>query len=138
MNIGKLNATNKMYSVPNFKGKDFVRYNETRRALSDYTSMYIRPALENLNNVAKQYNLPVTIAELGKKSKGVALLNKYYKIHGIEKEVVDKPQVENRLLVNVGFESRLFDPNEIPLDKLSGKIEDFVREVSEKMIIKKR
>ena len=56
----------------------------------------------------------------------------------VDKDMVIICVVGDLVSENVGFESRLFDPNEIPLDKLSGKIEDFVREVSEKMIIKKR
>lgn len=132
MNISKLDVSTRMMPVQNFKGKSFVRYNETTSALSDYTTEHIIPRLNNLHGIAKQYNLPVTIAELGKKTKGVALLNNLYKKLGIGKSVAETPQVVNRLLVNVGAESRFFDPNEIPLDKISGKIEDFVREVSEK------
>ena len=133
MNISMISATSKVSQNQGFKGgKGFVLYNETRRPLSNYTAEHIRPTLDNLHGIAKQYNLPVTIADLGKKSKGVVLLNSLFEKLGMAKRIADTPQVTNRILVNIGSESRIFDPNEIPLDKFSGKIEDLVREVSEK------
>ena len=132
MNIHGINNTK---FVQNFKAnpkanvKTFLRCNEN---LSQYAKEYILSELKGIHNVAKQYKLPVTIAEITGRVKGLELQNELREKFD-RKTFGLKPQIENRLLINVGPETRVLDPNEIPLDKISGKIIDFIREVSEKM-----
>ena len=112
MNITAINNIPQTQQEQTFKARPFLRTNVEKRPLSKYVKANVLPEIGSVVKIAKQYNLPVTIAQLGENPKN--------------------PQAVNRILVNVGPETRVFDPNTIPTNKFSLEITKFIREVSKK------